>query len=161
MAMDRRYPWFVPIDLLMLPGCDQFESRRARSLADKICRRVAGIRAAWNRNTGEIYFYSPQGKDIGLQCGVGVAFMFKPVGASRVQPVTERDIDDMVDLIRNGMRSASEKDEAMEKESKREESDKRSLRERQAAAKEKDILKHADQIRKRKRGLQTVMATRG
>lgn len=155
--MDRRYPWFVPLDLLVLPGCSQFESRRARRLAETVCRRVAGIRAAWNKNTGEIYFYSPQGKDIGLQCGVGLAFMFKPVGATRVQPVTERDIDDMVDLIRNGMRPAADKDAAMDRDEKRVESDKRSARERLIGSKERDVLKHADQIRKRKRGLKTVM----
>lgn len=151
MTMDRRYPWMESLERRSLTKCTADETEKVRRIAEAVCKRT-GVQACWNSRFGKIHFYT--NGDIAKSAW---AFDFKTHGECGGRPVTEADIDDMCDMVRAGRISPEEKDAIRERQEAQGKSDERSSRERFVAGEEKEILKDLDRIRKRKRGLTTIM----
>lgn len=150
MTLDNRFPWMQRVNEASALAVD--DRARAEKIADKVCSRT-GTKCAWDAQSYSLYFY------YNTIDTPAFAFPFV-IEKSGVMPVSDSDVEDMVQLIRMGQMPKSEKELIAEQNRAREEYDRVKERERLHAERARDVQNHADFLLRKRRGLQKTFGDR-
>jgi hypothetical protein len=143
---DRRYPGIEPIDRHM-PGLSHYEEKQARRAGEEVSRRT-GTRCfyvAHSRKLLFVYGDEPAGGPLQVDA----------------KGYTASEIDDMVRYINLGKMSRSQKDRILARNEANEKQEQRLQHERWRGAMEKETVKHAEFLDRKRRGVETVTSAVG